>query len=149
MTNISKRLNKLTKKVDEMKKQGWGGDNPQNTKDSGSGRPGNKLLEERVMAQVESRLTDQDETLALYITDQLKQFEGLLSSGHLNHLNRTRSNSQELDSFSHQKAFIADVFKKEVKQGKLVFRKDKHRIASYGKGFSNMLQLLNKPKLEK
>ena len=50
-----------------------------------------------------------------------------------------RSNSYEKKKVGGP--FIADIFTKELKTGKLPFKQNEERIARYGKGFSNLLTM--------
>ena len=54
-----------------------------------------------------------------------------------------RSNSYEKKKVGGP--FIADIFTKELKTGKLPFKQNEERIARYGKGFSNLLTMAGNP----
>ena len=54
-----------------------------------------------------------------------------------------RSNSYEKKKVGGP--FIADIFTKELKTGKLPFKQNEERIARYGKGFSNLLTMAGHP----
>lgn len=56
---------------------------------------------------------------------------------------KNRSNSYEKRV---PKVFMADAFAKDLKNGKLPYRKSNQRIANFGQGFSNMLQLVAQPR---
>ena len=55
-----------------------------------------------------------------------------------------RSNSHHKRS-RNDPPFIADMFTKDLKAGKLPFNENNERIARFGKGFSNMLQMAAPP----
>ena len=57
--------------------------------------------------------------------------------------NKNRSNSYEKAA---PKVFMANQFTKDLKQGKLPFKRGNQRIANFGSGFSNMLSLVASPK---
>ena len=55
---------------------------------------------------------------------------------------RAKNRSTSQDKRKANLPFIADTFTKDVKKGNVAFGKKEHdRIARYGKGFSNLLQM--------
>ena len=63
-----------------------------------------------------------------------------------NYRHNNRSNSYD-KQYEKKNVFNADLFTKKLKTGKLAFKRGNERIAKYGKGFSNLLQLASTPEL--
>jgi len=62
--------------------------------------------------------------------------------GVMSHRSHAKNRSTSHDKRRANLPFIADTFTKDVKKGHVAFnKKDNDRIARYGKGFSNLLQM--------
>jgi len=63
-------------------------------------------------------------------------------TGVMSSRSRAKNRSTSHDKRKANLPFIADTFTKDVKKGHVSFNKKEHdRIARYGKGFSNLLQM--------